>query len=109
MSQNAKSSTRGRKRRTVPTKSDFTGRNHSMIVNVQKQRVTGSAVNYKERQQHLLPTVEDPADTVNELTQEQAVEQDLTNRKKKFAEMTTEQLRIYAICVEVTLRNRQPT
>jgi len=91
MSQNTKSSnsTRGRKRRTVPEESDPTGRNHSMVVNIQKRIVTGQDSNYKESQ-YPLSTVEKPVDTVDGLTQEPVVEHDHTtmvNKRQEFAQM----------------------
>src|SRR6185312_16663550 len=82
-------SKRGRKRRTVPEESDLTGRNHFMVVNKQKRRVTEKDANYKG-ERHLLPTVEKPVD---ESAQEPVVEHEHTTMvnnsigRQEFAQM----------------------
>ena len=53
-------STRGRKARTV-SGFDPTGRNHSMVVNLQQKRATKKDVDYKKAQ-HLSPMVEPVAE-----------------------------------------------
>ncbi|CAG8572838.1 8007_t:CDS:2 [Paraglomus brasilianum] len=102
------------KRGNVLTKLDFTGRNPFMVVeNLQKQRVIKKD-NYKE-EQHLLSTVEKPVDIVDGSAQEPVVEHEHTTMvnniigRQEFAQMPTEKLRIYAISLEVTLRNHKST
>ncbi|CAG8490331.1 569_t:CDS:2 [Paraglomus occultum] len=95
-------SNRGWKARTDPNKFDPTGRSHSMIVNPQNGRKRNNDAAYG-KEQHPLPMVEPVAEYAH------TTMMNIGMGRHYFAQMTTEQLRIYSIFFEIVLLNYKPT